>query len=73
MKSTQLKLLGNRCFILGFASIFGSILCLNGLLLDRTPEACGVEALRVFDLRDGQGNDPYLFEQVVATVGKVSQ
>ncbi len=47
-----------------------SILCLNGLLRERSPESCGVEVLRVFDLRDGPGNDPYLFEQAVKTVGK---
>jgi protein tyrosine phosphatase (PTP) superfamily phosphohydrolase (DUF442 family) len=50
-----------------------SILCLNGLLLGRSAESCGVEALRVFDLRDGPGNDPYVFEQAVTTVGKFAR
>lgn len=50
-----------------------SILCLNGQLRGRSPESCGVEALRVFDLRDGPGNDPRLFEHALRTVGAYSR
>ena len=47
-----------------------SILCLNGLLQGCKPEDCGVEALTCFKLRDGPGNDPWLFDRAVRIVGE---
>jgi hypothetical protein len=50
-----------------------SILCLNGYLRGRAPESCGVQALRVFDLKDGPGNDPYVFKLAVRAVGELAR
>jgi len=50
-----------------------SILCLNGLLSQFKAADCGVEALTSFNLRDGSGNDPWLFEMAVKLVGQYSQ
>jgi hypothetical protein len=50
-----------------------SILCLNGLLSDRQPGDCGVEALTCFNFIDGSGNDPWLFERAVTTVGQYAK
>lgn len=47
-----------------------SILCLNGLFSGCKPEDCGVEALSCFNLHDGPGNDPYLFDRAVKFVGQ---
>ena len=33
-------------------------------------EACGVEALKVFDFRDGPGNDPWQFRLAVKTIAE---
>ena len=49
-----------------------SILCLNGYLRGRAPESCGVQALRVFDLKDGPGNDPHVFKLAVRAVGELT-
>jgi len=46
-----------------------SILCLNGLLQGCKPSDCGVEALTCFDLTDGSGNDPWIFDRAVRIVG----
>jgi hypothetical protein len=47
-----------------------SILCLNGLLQGCKPADCGVEALTCFNLTDGSGNDPWLFDRAVKIVGE---
>ncbi|MFZ2279988.1 MAG: dual specificity protein phosphatase [Prosthecobacter sp.] len=47
-----------------------SILCLNGHFYDCTPADCGVEALTCFNLRDGPGNAPWLFDRAVKIVGE---
>lgn len=49
-----------------------SIVCLNGQLAGRTSEDLGVEALRVFDLIDGRGNDPAVFDAAVRAVADFS-
>ncbi len=46
-----------------------SILSLNGQLANSTPEHCGVDELTCFNLIDGKGNDPWLFEQAVKSIG----
>ena len=46
-----------------------SILCLNGLLQGCKPSDCGVEAMTCFDLTDGSGNDPWIFDRAVKIVG----
>lgn len=46
------------------------ILCLNGHFYDCTQADCGVEALTCFNLRDGPGNDPWLFDPAVKIVGE---
>ncbi|MCX6848209.1 MAG: hypothetical protein NTY98_04760 [Verrucomicrobia bacterium] len=45
-----------------------SILCLNGHFYDCKPEDCGVEALTCFNLQDGPGNAPWLFDRAVKIV-----
>jgi predicted protein tyrosine phosphatase len=45
-----------------------SILCLNGLLQGCKPADCGVEALTCFNLTDGSGNDPWIFDRAVKIV-----
>lgn len=47
-----------------------SILCLNGLLQGCKPADCSVEALTCFNLTDGSGNDPWIFDRAVRTVGR---
>ena len=50
-----------------------SILCLNGLLSQFKAADFGVEALTCFNLKDGSGNDPWLFEMAVKLVGQYSR
>lgn len=50
-----------------------SILCLNGLLSQFKAADCGVDALTCFHLRDGSGNDPWLFDLAVKLVAQYSQ
>lgn len=47
-----------------------SILCLNGHFYEWKQADCGVEALTCFNLRDGSGNDPWLFDRAVKIVGE---
>jgi protein tyrosine/serine phosphatase len=50
-----------------------SILCLNGLLSLFKAADLEVDALTSHKLRDGSGNDPWIFDRVVGLVGTYSQ
>lgn len=47
---------------------FQAILCLDGKLRGRSPADLAVEQIAVFDLIDGSGNDPSLFQEAVAAL-----
>lgn len=50
---------------------FQAILCLDGKLHGKSPTELAVERIAVFDLIDGSGNDPSLFQEAVATLQKL--
>ena len=50
-----------------------SMVCLDGKLRDVEARTMGLEALEVFELKDGPGNDLGIFERVVEVIGRLSR
>jgi protein-tyrosine phosphatase len=48
-----------------------SILCLDGCLVDQSPQSLGVEEIKVVKLQDTIGNDPRVFARAVGTLAEL--
>jgi protein-tyrosine phosphatase len=50
-----------------------SMICLNGKLRDVRPETMELKALDNYDLKDGPGNNPEIFQRAVESVGRFAR
>jgi protein-tyrosine phosphatase len=50
-----------------------SILCLDGCLVEQSPQSLGVEEIKVVKLQDTIGNDPRVFARAVDTLAELVQ